>query len=99
MNVRAGIVVLWAVACLGGLAATAAVTSSGAGEPSGTEESGRREPITATVPAVDCERIAEEIRRANARAGGPTPRPGLMVARDWAVPEQCVDELHAQGPG
>ncbi|GLF95337.1 hypothetical protein [Streptomyces yaizuensis] len=97
VNARARIAVLWAVACLGGLAATAALTPSGTGKSSGPEEPGRRESIITAVPAVDCERIAEEIRQADAGSGGANPRPGLMVARSTAVPEECVDELQAQG--
>jgi hypothetical protein len=94
---RARIAALWAAACLGGLAATAAIAPNGAGNPSGTEDPGQRESVLTTVPAVDCEWVADEIRRVAADPGGSSPHPGLMVARTMTVPEECLDELRAQG--
>ncbi|MFF3871514.1 hypothetical protein [Streptomyces sp. NPDC001978] len=93
MSARAWIVAVWALLCLGGLAATSALDAGPA-----TKKPTPRETAVDTA-AVDCERIADEIERDRAEAREtpqPTGRPDF-VAQSVAVAQECADELEERG--
>ncbi|MFD7401641.1 hypothetical protein ACFV7R_03005 [Streptomyces sp. NPDC059866] len=93
MRARGWILGVWAVLCLGGLAATSSLNA----EPA-TEEPEPRETAVDTV-VVDCERIADEIERDRIEAHEARQRTGeaTIDQRMTAVPEQCADELDERG--
>ncbi|CAL9441718.1 hypothetical protein [Streptomyces griseomycini] len=104
MSVRRRIVAGWAVLCLGGLAATAALRA----EPSaGTAEAPAGEPSPTGPYAVDCREIADHVERVRAEvererkeALDSSTAPAHRNADVWdmVVPEECADALEGLGP-
>ncbi|MGR3936522.1 hypothetical protein [Streptomyces sp. BRA346] len=101
---RRGIVVARAGLCLAGMAATAALND----EPyTAQPESPTGEPTPTAPYTVDCRRIGDDIERERAEAkrkqqealkpSGAPAYQGRVIARDVAVPEECVNHLKDRG--
>lgn len=89
----------WAVLCLAGLAATSALDADSSGD---TRKSPAGEPMPTGTYVVDCQEIADDIAQARAEVErewrealdpSATPANPRLAVKDWAVPEECVDEL------
>ncbi|TWF87961.1 hypothetical protein [Streptomyces capillispiralis] len=97
------VVAVWAGLCLGGLAATSALTADPSGDAPGPPGG---EPSPGTPYAVGCREIADEVEQARAEAererrealdpsAGPAPGDRTLTAT--VVPEECADVLRDRG--